>query len=507
MENNKKIYKNTLFLTFRMMFSILISFFSTRLILSALGIEDFGIFNVVGGVVAFFAFFTNAMTSSSQRHLSYEMGRGSIESVNDVFNASLRIHIVMCFIVFIISETIVLYFLKSELKIPSDRYYAAIWVFQAVVFILILDILSVPFQAMINAKEDMHVVATRGIVESLLKLFVALIIFYTTFFDKLILYSFLMFLLYFFLNISYFFYCKKTYKETSIKKGKIDKVLYKELTGFAGWTLFGIFGGICRTQGISILLNIFFGPVMNAANGIANQISTQFQSLADTILKPFAPQIVQSYGKKDYERTRELTVLSSRYSNYVALLVCLPIFFKLKFILDFWLHTYPVETIIIARLVIVNLILSLLTNPLITVVQATGRIRNYQIIIGTMFMLNIPIAYTLLKYNYPFYSIFISLIFITILTNVVKLLFVKKMINLSILFWLKKVLLKPIIIVSLSTSFYFIWNNIIFDHYDSMIYNFISLLYMGFSIIALIIFIGLNKNEFTKLKNLIIERF
>lgn len=507
MENNKKIYKNTLFLTFRMLFSVIISFFSTRLILSALGVEDFGIYNVVGGIVAFFAFFTNAMTSSSQRHLSYEMGRGSIESVNDVFNASLRIHAIMCIIVLIISETIVLYFLKNELKIPPDRDYAAVWVFQAVVFILILDILSVPFQAMINAKEDMHVVATRGIAESLLKLFVALIISYTAFFDKLILYSVLMVLLYFFLNISYFFYCKKTYKEIIIKRGQIDKTLYKELTGFAGWTLFGIFGGICRTQGISILLNIFFGPVMNAANGIANQISTQFQSLADTILKPFAPQIVQSYGKMDFERTQQLTILSSRYSNYVALLVCVPIFFKLKFILDFWLHTYPNATIIIARLVIVNLIISLLTNPLITVVQATGKIRNYQIIIGTMFMMNVPIAYVLLKCNYPFYFIFISLIFITILTNGVKLLFVKKMINLSIFFWLKNVLLKPVIIIILTTTFYFVWNKIIFDNFNSLVFNLISLLFIIFSVLLFIIVIGLNKNERNKIKNLLINRF
>jgi len=493
-DSNRRIYKNTIFLTLRMILSIFISFYSTRFILQSLGVVDYGIYSVVGGVIAFFTFFNNALTSSTQRHISFQIGKGDAASMNKVFNASLRIHIIICGIILIICETFGLYFFENFLKIPLDRISAGRWVYHTVVVMLLFNIMNVPFQAIINAKEDMHVVATRGILESVSKLIIGISLLYIDFPDKLVTYSILTLTVTAILSCSYFVYCKRSYVEIFISNIKIDKPLYIELVSFASWTLFGILGSVSRTQGLSILLNIFYGPVLNAAFGIANQFSTQVQSFADTIIKPFNPQIVQAYSQGDNGRTFFLAQLSSRYSNFLSLLICIPIFFKIDFVLDFWLDDYPPETVIITKLVLVNLVFSIITNPLITVMQATGNIKLYQVIIGSLFIFNIPIAYFLLKQGNSYYSVFISLIVITLITNVIKIFFVHYYLKFSLPEYLQLVVLRPVLIILVVTTCVFL-TRLVLTFSNSFLNNFIESIFIflctGFSIL----FIGLHKKE------------
>ncbi len=502
--SNKRIFKNVVFLTLRMLLSVVISFYSTRIVLKELGVIDYGIYNVIGGVIAFLSFFNNAMSSSTQRHLSYEMGKRNLEKINQVFNASLRIYLILCLLFFLICETAGLYFFENKLNIPLERLPAARWVFHCVVLTFLVNILSIPFQAIINAKEDMHIIASIGIADSLIKLFIAIVLVYISF-DKLEFYGTLLFATNVLIFISYFIYCQKKYAEVQIGRNKLDTSLYKDLVSFAGWTLFGVLGSVSRTQGLSILLNMFFGPRMNTVHGIATQLSSQITTLAEVVLKPFNPQIVQSYAGGDVDRTNRLSVLSSRYCLFLALIICIPLYLKTEFLLNLWLHSYPEETIIIVRLILINTVLSISTNPFITIMQATGNIRNYQIIIGSMFILNIPIAYIMLRSGSSYYSIFVSLIAITVITNVIKLAFVHYFTGLLLFNWIKDVLIRPVLVITGVVFMGKVWQYFI-GKTDLLYLNVMELIYLALTTIALIACIGLSRQEYKRILQSIINR-
>jgi O-antigen/teichoic acid export membrane protein len=461
--------------------------------LSNLGIVDYGIYSVIGGVIAMLAFFNNAMTSSTQRHLSYEMGRGSLDDVTKTFNASLRIHFFICLIILVVLETFGIFFVRSVLEIPADRMDAALWIYQCVIFILIFNIMSIPYQAITNAKEDMHVVATRGIFDSIGKLVIAILLGLTVAFDKLKLYGVLLTILSFIISFSFFTFCRKKYPECKFKREKYDKALYKELLGFAGWTMFGALAAISRIQGLTIILNLFFGPKMNAAFGISNQISSQLLALSNTFLQASNPQIVKSFGSGDTEKTHKLSMFISRFSFYVLFLISLPIFVKIDFILSIWLKEIPPYANIFSRLMIVNFLVGVLTNPLITVMQATGKIKYFQIVNSVIFLMNIPIAYLLLKFEYPPYYVIYSLIVITVIGNIAKLMFVSYNAGLVIKEWLQTVLYNVMAVSAVSVAAAFLPSLLIKK--ETFLLSIVSFAYIFLVILISIWFFGFQKSE------------
>lgn len=445
MSDNKRIVKNSFFLYGRMLFSILIAFYSVRFVLNNLGIEDYGIYNVIGGVIAMLSFFNSAMISSTQRHLSYEMGKGSEKDVKKIFNASLRIHLGIALLVVLIGESLGPFLIKNVLEIPAKRLVASLWVYQCVIFILFFDILSLPFQAITIAKEHMQVIAVRDIFSSIGRLLIAVVLGYV-FTDRLILYGLLLLSLNFFVCFSFYWYCRKHYQDCQILKDRYDISLYKELLGFAGWTLFGALAAMSRIQGNSLILNVFYGPKMNAAFGISNQISSQAQSVSNVFLQASNPQIIKNFSSGDKEKAFKLANFISRFSFYVLFSFCLPILLNIDFVLQFWLKNVPEFSAIFCQLMIVNFLIGVLCNPIITLIQATGRIRNFQIINSFVFLLNIPISYILLKLNFPPYTIVYGLIVSTFMGNIVKLYFIQFLDNFSIKNWLREVLFRVILV-------------------------------------------------------------
>jgi O-antigen/teichoic acid export membrane protein len=503
MINKKLIIRNSLFLYLRVFIFICFSFYSVRLILDALGIVDYGIYSVLAGVIAMFAFLNNAMTSSTQRHLNFDIGKGDLNGVNITFNASLRIHIFLSLIILIVSETIGLYFINNVLKLPIDRMESAHWLFQCIIFILIFNIICIPYQAIINAKEDMHVIAIQGFFESFGKLLIAISLSYVAF-DKLKYFGFMLLMLYILVNISFITYCVKSYKECYLSINKINKKTYNDLLSFASWTLFGALASVSRVQGLSIVLNMFFGPNINASFGVANQVSTQLSGVSTIFLRAVNPQMVKNFGSGNKTNMFKLSMYTSRFSYYILFIIALPFFFKMDFILGVWLKEVPEYASIFGKLMLVNFLLSIITGPLITIMQASGEIKIYQITISLIFLLNIPIAYLLLNYEYPPYYVIFSLIIITSIVNVIKLFFVKFKVKFDILNWLKVVLYRVLL-----TSLTSIIASVIFFElitiYASQINSFIII--GGLIIISILcaIVFGFTNNE-KKNFNLLVRR-
>jgi O-antigen/teichoic acid export membrane protein len=368
---------------------------------------------------------------------------------------------------------------------------AAIQIYHCVVFIFSLQIIIIPYQAMINAKEDMHVIALHGILDSLFKLVSAYLIILISY-DKLK--SFGLFLLLFTILTSVFLYviCGIKYKECKVSLKKQNNKLYKDIFSFAGWTVFGSLSSLIKNQGSTILLNIFLGPAVNAAFGIANQIANQIRILAITLLKAVNPQIVMSYGKKNLKEMFDYFITTSKFSFYLVLLFIVPLFLEMNFILNTWLNNVPDFTIVFSKIIIINVLIDVLIGPMITVIQATGKIKYYQIVSGLTFLLNIPVIYLLLYFNFRPVSVIISNIIFTFFVGIIRLLYLKYLLNLSIIGWIKNVLFKGLIIlcVSVVTSFsiYYLMNSGWDRLWTITILNFII------CSVAIMLF-GINKSE------------
>lgn len=493
MNSNNKILKNSFFLYGRMLISIFIAFYSVRIVLNNLGIEDYGIYNVIGGVIAMLSFFNSAMISSTQRHLSFEMGKIENKDVSKIFNASLRIHLTLAIIVVIIGESLGPYIIKNILDIPVERINASLWVYQSVIFILFFDILSLPFQAITIAKEHMQVTAVRDILSSIGKLVIALALGFV-FIDRLILYGFLILLLNIIVSFSFYWYCNKNYIECKINRDKYEISLYKDLIGFAGWTLFGALAAMSRNQGNAFILNIFYGPRMNASFAISNQISSQAQSLSNVFLQASNPQIIKNFSSGDKEKAYKMANFISRFSFYILFLFFLPIILNIDFLLKFWLKNIPEFAGIFCQLMVVNFLIGVLCNPLITLIQATGKIKNFQIMNSLVFLLNIPIAFLLLKLKFPSYTIIYGLICSTFLGNLVKLYYIKLLSDFSINKWINEVLLN-VTLVSIVSAFFSLFFILFFPKSSDFV-NFLFYSCMIFCVGIIIVFtLGVKKNE------------
>ncbi len=427
--NNKRLAKNTLLLYFRMFIVMALSIYISRIILKALGVVDFGIYNVVGGVVTIFTFVSQAMGNSTSRFITFALGKNDSKYLNNVFNASLTIHIALSILLLFAAETLGLWFFYEKMVIPSDRMDAAFWVYQFSVLTCMVSIIVVPYHSAVIAHEDMNVFAIISVVDILLRLGLA---FSSGYFlgDRLIFYALVMFVIKLFCSSLYLIYNKLHYIESEIHIVK-DKLIYKEVSSFAGWSLIGNFAWILYTQGLNILLNIFFGPAVNAARGIAVQVQSAVSQFVTSFQTALNPQITKSYALGDRERFKELVFYSSKISFYLLLCLALPLFICAEPVLQLWLGEVPEYSVSFVRLLLAFLLILPLENPLMTANCATGNIRVFQIFEGGGLLSILPIAYVFLKMGFSPNSAFVVQVLVGLIVQVIRVIIVKDQVGYS----------------------------------------------------------------------------
>lgn len=417
--DNKKIAKNTLFLYFRMMLLIAINLYASRLVLKLLGVEDYGIYNIVGGVVNMFTFMGGAMTAATQRYLNYYLGQNDIVNLQRVFNASIRIHVIAALFVVLLCESIGIWFLYNKMVIPADRLNAAFWAFQCSIIATAGVVLSYPYNADIIAREKMSAFAYISIYEALMKL-VIIYLLYVSSVDKLVLYA----TFYMFVQLSVTLvnrvYCHRHFEETKFMRNGIKWNMIKELMSFSGWNFLGNISAVLLLQGTNILLNLFFGPVVNAAKGISVQVQSVINQFFTNFQTAQNPQIVKTYAAGEYDEMHKLIFRSSRISFYLALVVIVPIVFKVDGILDLWLEKVPEYT---STFVIYTLMFSLIQTiamPVHMGCMATGKVRKLMVGTSAVFFLVVPIGYLGLKYTENPVAIFQLMLLLYIVAQVVR---------------------------------------------------------------------------------------
>ena len=445
-DNNKRIAKNTLFLYLRMFVMMLTALFTSRIVLDVLGAADYGLNNVISGVVVLFSFLNAALLSATQRFLNFHLGRGDYRQTNVVFCMSMNTYLLLSVVVVVLGETVGLWFVNTQLNIPAERMYAAQWVYQFTLLQFVINLLRVPYNATIIAYERMNFYAYVSLVEVIIKLAVVYLLYITTF-DKLIFYSFLYTLIPLVVTYVYKLYCNKHF-ETTKYRTIWDKNAFKEMFSFSGWSLFGSLANLVAHQGLNILINIFYGVTVNAAAGIANQVSTNVYGFISNFQTAFQPQIVKTYAANETNRFHRLIFQTSKFSYFMVIVLVLPILFTIDGLLEIWLKDVPEYTAIFCKLILVFLSIEAITAPLWMAVQATGKIKTYQILMASLNFLNFPLAYAVLKMGLPVYSVWIVRIVVNIVIIVARCLYMNQKLDFPLLPYVQKVVL-PIACVTI----------------------------------------------------------
>lgn len=437
MDNNSRIAKNTIFLYLRMGISMLVSLYTSRVILNALGVEDFGIWGVVGGIVSMFLFLNSALSSTTFRFFAYAIGEGDEKEVNKLFNASFLIHVILAIVIVILCETVGLWFLTHKMVIPEEKMHMAHIVFQFSIVISAISILMVPVTSLIIAYEKMNVFAYLTISDTIFKLLIAwLILWLPT--GRLGYYAFFLFLVSLLNALFYVVYCRLTFKNIRYTL-VFDKKVYRSLTAFTSWSLFGNLAYVGYTQGLNILLNIFFGPSVNAARTIALQVEQTIRTFVVNFQTAVNPQIIKSYAQNDYSYMHSLIYASSKFSFYLLFLSSLPIMLETEIILQIWLKTVPEYTVSFIRIMLLVIMMETMSNSIMTSVVATGDIKKYHVVVGTLLMLILPVSYVALKLGFSPVSVFYVYLVIEVFACVTRLMIVRPMVKLSIWGYLKNV--------------------------------------------------------------------
>ncbi len=436
-DNNKRIAKNTLLLYFRMLFLMLVSLYTSRVILNALGVEDFGIYNVVGGVVAMFSVISGSLSAAISRFITYELGKGDQSRLNKIFSASVTIQMLLSLIIVVLVESVGVWFLNAKMTIPESRMVAANWVLQFSIVTFVINLISVPYNAAIIAHERMSAFAYISILEAVGKLAISFLIMASPI-DRLIFYAILMCAVAVIVRLTYGHYCKKHFAECTYHF-HWDKDILKQMFGFAGWNFIGASSAVLKDQGVNIVINMFCGPAVNAARGISVQVNGAIYAFVQNFMTAINPQITKSYASGDNKYMMSLIFQGSRLSFYILLILAVPVIVNAEYILHLWLTEVPPHSVHFVQLVLVFSLSEAISMPLITAMLATGKIKKYQIIVGGLQMLNLPVAYLLLRFNCLVESVFVASIIISQCCLVARLYLLRKMIGLSSLAFLRNV--------------------------------------------------------------------
>lgn len=489
--SNKRIAKNTLMLYLRMFLTMAISLYTSRVVLSTLGIEDYGTYNVVGGIVVMFTFINGAMSTATMRYITFELGRGNIERLKTVFRTSIQVFVILAFIIVLLSETIGLWFLYHKLTIAPDRMTAALWVFQISIIDCVLRMIVIPFNAEVISHEKMSTFAYLSILDVTLKLIIVYLLQVIPF-DKLIIYALLMFAVSIIHISIYLIYCFKHFPEINFQFS-LDKPLLKEMTSFAGWGLFGNLAGVLYNQGLNMLLNIFFGPVVNAARGVALQVQGTVQSFIVNFQMALNPQITKSYAKGNLERMHTLIFTSSKFSFFLLFILALPITIEANQILGVWLKEVPNHSVSFIRLLFSIALIETLANPLVISNQATGKVKKYQIVVGGIQLLIVPIAYIVLKLGGNPESVYLVQFVIMLCAQIARIFMIKPLIQLPLKKYFNEVIVR-VLIVAITAPIIplFIYFN---THVLSTTNFFMVCLFSVISVFISIYLIGITQNE------------
>lgn len=440
--SGSRIAKNTLILYVRMLFLMFVGLYTSRVVLSALGEADFGIYGVVGGIVALFTIISGSLSAAITRFITFEMGKGSQGRLPAVFSSAVTIQIILALVVVLVAEPAGIWFIEHKMNIPAERLDAAHWVFQFSLLTFAVNIISVPYNASIVAHERMSAFAVIGIMEGLAKLAVAFLILRSPI-DRLIYYSVLMCLVALGVRVAYTVYCRRNFEECRFRF-VWDGRLLRQMFSFAGWNFIGVASGALRDHGGNILINIFSGPVANAARGVSVQLGGAVQSFVTNFMTAVNPQITKSYAAQDRTFTMDLVFRSSRYSYYLLSVIAFPVLLNPDYLLGLWLKDVPEHSAAFVSLALLLSMSECISNPLVTLMLATGRIRNYQIIVGGLQLLNLPVSYLVLKAGAPPHSILIVAIIISQLCLFARLILLKGMVGLPIGRFLREVYIRVI---------------------------------------------------------------
>lgn len=489
-QNNQTIAKNTIFLYMRLAIVMIVNLYTTRVVLDVLGVSDYGVYNVVCGFVSMFGVLNTSMSNGIQRFYNFELGKSGEDALIKVYNTSIIIQIALATIVVVLLESIGLWYLNTQMEIPADRMMAANCIFQFAIISLVFVILQVPYSAAILAYEKMDYYAIVSIFDVLIKLFVAIIIPHLPG-DRLIIYGLLLSTIGFLNFILYYVYTR--YNFTHLRFYKIfDKQLFKTMFAFSGWNIFGTFAYMMKGQGVNVLLNFFFGTIVNAANGVATQVSSAIQTFASNLVLAFKPQLTQSYAVGEYKRTERLMFSMSKISFMLVCIIAIPIMVDLEFVLKIWLgDNIPDHTITFTRLVIITMMISVLNTPITQVIHATGKMKRYQLTTSVIICSIVPISWLFLKWGYSADYVFYVGIVITIVNQIACVLVLNNVFEYSLSGYLREVVLFCclILICPLCASF-FIYNNL-----SDGLGRFVIIFMVSFILVCISVTALLNKSE------------
>lgn len=443
-ENNKRIVKNTLLLYFRTFLTMTIALYTSRVILNVLGVSDYGIYNVVGGVVAMFSVISGTFSSSISRFITYELGSKNSERLQKIFSTSLNIQLIIAAIIILIGELIGVWFINYKIQIPTERLIAANWVFQCSLFTFVINLISIPYNACIIAHEKMSAFAYISILEATLKLIVVYLILLSPL-DKLITYSILLFLVALTIRSTYGFYCKRHFNECRYHL-IYDKQLSKEMLSYAGWSFFGNSAYMFNTQGVNILINLFFGVTFNAARGIATQVETSIMQFVYNFTVAINPQITKSYASGDKGYMFTLMCRGAKYSYFLLLFFAIPFILEANTILKLWLKVVPEYAPIFLQLTMFGSMAVILGNTMLTAISATGNIKFYQIWVTIVGCLVFPLTWVAYKLGCSVETAYILYAIIYFILIFVRLYFVKKQLKFPVSVFIKQVLIKILIV-------------------------------------------------------------
>lgn len=498
---SKRVAKNTAFLYMRMLVVMLINIFSVRYVLKGLGVVDYGVFNVVAGLVTMFASLSSIISSATLRFHSYVIGEGKEEKVSDVFTASFNIYAILALIILIAGELIGVWFINCKADVPVERLTAANWLFQFTMITFVIGLLTSPFSSLIFAFERMNVFSIISVLECILKFILAYSLIFLSG-DHLIEYGFGLVVIQIIHFLAYFFTSRRGGIEYHYRK-KVDKDLYKQILSFSGWTLFSSSAGIGISQLVTMITNVFFGPVVNAARAIAFQINSAMNSFAGNIIMAIKPPMIKNYAEGDYKKVNAYFQFSNKAVFYCLLLVLLPIFFEMETILKLWLDVDDLQTVLFCRLILIYALILSLNNPISIIIQATGNIRNYSTLVEIPTLLCFPVTWLFFSLGFPAETAFYIMIIAISISHIIRLLCLKRLFDtFSYRDYLCKFLL-PAILICLIASFTLSVLHMFFSSELSRLV--ISIIVCALVVCTLSFFIGLSKSERQIVKSLLMK--
>lgn len=487
--SSKRIAKNTLMLYFRQILIMLVSLYTVRVILNTLGAVDYGIYNVVAGVVTMFSFLSGAMATASQRYFAFEMGRGDEEALKKTFSVTVIVYAILAIIIVLLAETVGLWFINYKLVIPQERIHAARWIYQFSVMTCAVSVMTTPYLSLILSREKMEIYAWMSILEAVMKLLIVYLLNIISY-DKLFVYGILLLAVTILNTTVYKIYCRRNFAESRFSFYWNSRTL-KEMISFTGWFFFSMFSGTIQAQAVSVLCNIFFGPAVNAAQGIAVKIRSVSDTFANNFSTASRPQIIKNYASYNYRKMFELLYRTCKTTYYLTLIIVVSVIADIDTILRIWLVNVPLHTVNFARLLMIESLVSSVAFAMSSANQATGKVKWYCLTLGSTAIISIPFLYLFLKMGYSPEIIYIVTVLTQVVLTIIRTLFLKNIPGFSFKEVINKVYV-PILKVTVPAAV-IAW--FLKFASETTVFLFLGITVRFIMIIAIIYFIGFSRSE------------